>query len=54
MPVKRRDSKTLEISPLDRLSQFFHTFSLSCVNFKGPARVPEKILYLPACRQAGR
>jgi len=26
MPVKGRDSKTLEISPLDRLSQFFHTF----------------------------
>jgi hypothetical protein len=29
MPVKGRDSKTLEISPLDRLSQFFYSFSVS-------------------------
>ena len=29
MPIKGRDSKTLEISPLDRLSQFFRTFSVS-------------------------
>jgi len=53
MPVKGRDSKTLEISPIDRLSQFFHSFPFS----KGEANISSLWRFSPAGgrqREAGR